>query len=131
MGEAEPGYKFLLENPGIFKDLLKFAACSALGQAFIFYMISSFDPLVCTTITTTRKVFSVLLSVFTKGHNLNGQGWAGIACACGGILGELEEKYSKGKEATKKKTDGDKKKDDSKKGDENKKNGANDENKKK
>merc|ERR1711920_788580 len=89
-----------------------------------------FDPLVCTTITTTRKVFSVLLSVFTKGHNLNGQGWAGIACACTGILGELEEKYSKSKEATKKKTDGDKKKDDKKKGDENKKNGTNDENKK-
>merc|ERR1711920_510001 len=90
-----------------------------------------FDPLVCTTVTWARKVFSVLLSVFTKGHNLNGQGWAGIACAIGGILGELEEKYSKGKHAAAKKTDGDKKKDETKKGNENKKNGTNDENKKK
>lgn len=97
MGELEPGYKFLVANPGISKDLMKFAACSALGQAFIFYTISSFDPLVCTTVTTTRKVFSVLLSIFTKGHQLNNQGWAGIAMACGGILGELEEKYSKSK----------------------------------
>merc|ERR1712187_290244 len=105
MGELEPGSKFLLQNQGIFSDILKFAACSAIGQAFIFYMISSFDPLVCTTVTTTRKVFSVLLSVFTKGHNLNGQGWAGIACACTGILGELEEKYSKSKKVSNGKKD--------------------------
>merc|ERR1712008_377318 len=73
----------------------------AVGQAFIFYTISSFDPLVCTTVTTTRKVFSVLLSIFTKGHQLNNQGWAGIAMACGGILGELEEKYSASKKSGK------------------------------
>eukprot|EP00928_Gymnodinium_smaydae_P017086 TRINITY_DN1650_c0_g1_i4.p1 TRINITY_DN1650_c0_g1~~TRINITY_DN1650_c0_g1_i4.p1 ORF type:complete len:366 (-),score=81.54 TRINITY_DN1650_c0_g1_i4:212-1240(-) len=101
-GELYPGYKFLLANPGIFKDIVKFAICSALGQAFIFYTISSFDPLVCTTVTTTRKVFSVLLSIFTKGHHLNTQGWAGIAMACGGILGELEEKYSASKKKVKK-----------------------------
>merc|ERR1711865_1142644 len=99
MGEAGPGYKFLSENPAIFKDILKFAACSACGQAFIFYTISKFDSLVCTTVTTTRKVFSVLYSILMKGHVLNEQGWAGIAMACGGILGELEEKYSEGKKA--------------------------------
>ena len=42
------------------------------------------------------KVF-VLLSIFLKGHALNTQGWAGIGVACLGILGELEEKYSKSK----------------------------------
>ena len=51
----------------------------------------------CTTVTTTRKIFSVLLSIFLKGHALNAQGWAGISVACLGILGELEEKYSKSK----------------------------------
>jgi len=97
LGEFAPGVKFLQENPGIFTDILKFSVCSALGQAFIFYTISTFDPLVCTTVTTTRKVFSVLLSIFTKGHALNTQGWAGICMACGGILSELQEKYSASK----------------------------------
>merc|ERR1712093_92766 len=92
MGEFKPGCVFLAENPGIFSQILQFAVCSAIGQAFIFYMISSFDPLACTTVTTTRKVFSVLLSIFTKGHQLNNQGWAGIAMACSGILGELQHK---------------------------------------
>jgi len=94
MGEYQPGLAFLQENPAIFQKILVFAACSACGQACIFFVISSFDPLVCATVTTTRKVFSVLLSVLTKGHSLNTQGWSGIGMACLGILGELEEKFS-------------------------------------
>lgn len=94
MGEYQPGFAFLQENPAILQKVLMFAACSACSQACIFFVISSFDPLVCATVTTTRKVFSVLLSVLTKGHSLNNQGWTGISMACLGILGELEEKFS-------------------------------------
>jgi UDP-galactose transporter B1 len=101
-GELEPGMAFLKKNPEVMCNVAWFAACSACGQAFIFFVISNFDPLVCTTVTTTRKVFSVLLSVFTKGHSLSGQGWSGISLACLGILGELEEKYSASKKKEKK-----------------------------
>mmetsp|Transcript_39263 Transcript_39263/g.117353 ORF Transcript_39263/g.117353 Transcript_39263/m.117353 type:complete len:318 (+) Transcript_39263:65-1018(+) len=96
-GEMGPGYRFCVENPEIFNSVLVFAACSAIGQAFIFYTISTFDPLVCTTVTTTRKVFSVLYSILMKGHHMNAQGWAGVSMACGGILLELEDKYSASK----------------------------------
>merc|ERR1712151_621819 len=102
-GEFGPGISFMSSNPAIFKDIVLFSICSAMGQGFIFFTISSFDPLVCTTVTTTRKVFSVLPSIFTKGHQLNAQGWSGIALACGGILGELEEKYSNQKKGDAKK----------------------------
>merc|ERR1712217_139943 len=87
---------------GILKDIVVFSICSAIGQGFIFFTISSFDPLVCTTVTTTRKVFSVLLSIFTKGHSMNAQGWTGIAMACLGILSELEDKFSKSKDVPEK-----------------------------
>jgi UDP-galactose transporter B1 len=73
---------------------VKFSACSAIGQSFIFYTVATFDPLVCSTVTTTRKIFSVLLSIFTKGHNLSSSGWAGISLAIGGILSEMQAKYS-------------------------------------
>lgn len=36
---------------------------SALGQNFIFLTIQLFDALVLTTVTTTRKFFTILLSV--------------------------------------------------------------------
>merc|ERR1712178_436979 len=101
IGEFTPGCEFLKNNPDIFIAIVKFAVCSAVGQAFIFYTISAFDPLVCTTVTTTRKVFSVLLSIFTKGHQLNGQGWGGISAACVGILGQLQQKYSESRNKSK------------------------------
>lgn len=93
-GEFQTGIKFCTENPVILEKILKFAVCSAIGQSFIFYTIANFDPLVCTTVTTTRKVFSVLLSIFINGHVLSPQGWGGLALASVGILAELMDKSS-------------------------------------
>lgn len=92
LGELNTGLAFCFANPVIFNKILKFALCSAVGQSFIFYTISNFDPLVCTTVTTTRKVFSVLLSIFLNGHAMSAQGWFGLSLASGGILAELADK---------------------------------------
>mmetsp|Transcript_11599 Transcript_11599/g.25924 ORF Transcript_11599/g.25924 Transcript_11599/m.25924 type:complete len:325 (-) Transcript_11599:85-1059(-) len=97
LGEVQSGMSFCLANPEIFVKIIKFAVCSAVGQSFIFYTIANFDPLVLSTVTTTRKIFSVLLSIFLKGHALSATGWSGIALACGGILSELQAKSSGGK----------------------------------
>lgn len=91
LGEAQSGIKFCSQNPILLNKIMRFALCSAVGQSFIFYTISNFNSLVCTTVTTTRKVFSVLLSIFLKGHAMNSQGWAGIAIASAGILSELSD----------------------------------------
>jgi UDP-galactose transporter B1 len=98
LGEATSGMAFCFANPVILDKILKFAVCSAVGQSFIFYTIANFEPLVCTTITTTRKVFSVLLSIFLNGHSMSAQGWGGIILASLGILSELQDKSSGGGE---------------------------------
>ena len=97
LGELQSGVAFLSANPEILNKIVKFAVCSAVGQSFIFYTIANFDPLVLSTVRTTRKIFSVLLSIFLKGHNLSMTGWSGIALACSGIMSELSEKASKNK----------------------------------
>lgn len=89
IGDLQSGIKFCLENPVVLEKILKFAVCSAVGQSFIFYTISEFNSLICTTVTTTRKVFSVLLSIFLNGHQLSPTGWAGIGTATLGILSEI------------------------------------------
>jgi len=89
LGEIQSGMAFCLDNPEILTKISYFALCSAVGQSFIFYTIANFDPLVLSTITTTRKIFSVLLSIFLKGHSLNLMGWSGIGMACCGIISEL------------------------------------------
>jgi UDP-galactose transporter B1 len=96
LNELTPGLKFCMDNPIILNKIIKFAVCSAVGQSFIFYTISNFDPLVCTTVTTTRKVFSVLLSIFINGHAMSKEGWAGIGLASAGIMSELLDKGGKG-----------------------------------
>jgi solute carrier family 35 (UDP-galactose transporter), member B1 len=92
LGELHTGAIYCLENPEIMSKIIKFAICSAVGQSFIFYTIANFDPLVLSTVTTTRKIFSVLLSIFLKGHSLSATGWSGITMACAGMLSELQDK---------------------------------------
>eukprot|EP00527_Entomoneis_sp_CCMP2396_P008164 CAMPEP_0198137778 /NCGR_PEP_ID=MMETSP1443-20131203/1238_1 /TAXON_ID=186043 /ORGANISM="Entomoneis sp., Strain CCMP2396" /LENGTH=329 /DNA_ID=CAMNT_0043799323 /DNA_START=304 /DNA_END=1293 /DNA_ORIENTATION=- len=94
LGEVQTGMAFCIANPEILNKIIKFALCSAVGQSFIFYVVSNFDPLVLSTVTTTRKIFSVLLSIFLKGHSLSVVGWSGIAMSCGGIISELQTKSS-------------------------------------
>ena len=96
LGELTSGMAFCSANPEIYSKIIKFAICSAVGQSFIFYTIANFDPLVLSTVTTTRKIFSVLLSIVLKGHPLSAMGWSGIGLSCGGILSELQSKM-KGK----------------------------------
>lgn len=105
LGELVSGTSFCLQNPEIMAKITKFAICSAVGQSFIFYTIANFDPLVLSTVTTTRKIFSVLLSIFLKGHALSLTGWSGIALACGGIVSELTEKMGSNSGHGKKKED--------------------------
>jgi len=93
-GQLFGGSAYLIANPEIMTKVMKFAACSAFGQSFIFYTISHFDPLVLSTVTTTRKIFSVLLSIFLKGHSLSSTGWLGICMACSGILSEMQSKLT-------------------------------------
>jgi len=100
LGEFTTGLLFCTKNPEILSAIVKFALCSAVGQSFIFYTIANFDPLILSTVTTTRKIFSVLLSIFLKGHSLSTTGWSGIALACVGILSEMQAKASKKKHAS-------------------------------
>mmetsp|Transcript_9848 Transcript_9848/g.18531 ORF Transcript_9848/g.18531 Transcript_9848/m.18531 type:complete len:396 (+) Transcript_9848:448-1635(+) len=100
-GDLVNGTRYCLQDPNICSLILKFCVCSAIGQSFIFYTIASFDPLVCSTITTTRKIVSVFLSIFYKGHVMNTQAWCGVFLACVGILSEVQAKFDRTKHAAK------------------------------
>ena len=94
LGDFASGMNYCSENPEVFSLIWRFSLCSAIGQSFIFYTVARFDPLVCGTVTTTRKIFSVLLSIFFKGHVVTFQGWCGLGLACAGILSEIYHKVT-------------------------------------
>merc|ERR1712028_82264 len=87
------GVAFVSANPELMVALAKFSACSAIGQSAIFFTMANFDPLVTTTVTTVRKIFSVLLDIVSRGHVLNEIQWSGVAICSLGVLGELQEKF--------------------------------------
>jgi UDP-galactose transporter B1 len=107
--EFEEATTYLTNNPALLEKLAYFAGCSAAGQSFIFYTISNFDSLTCTTVTTTRKVMSVLIAIFTDPtQSLSEIGWGGLGLATVGISMEIvekmEKKEDKGEQKEKKKT---------------------------
>jgi UDP-galactose transporter B1 len=89
MGEMKTGYAYCRANPAISSAIAKFAVCGAMGQACIFYTIANFDPVVCTAVTTTRKLMSVLISLADGEKSLNAMGKAGLGLASVGIMGEV------------------------------------------
>jgi UDP-galactose transporter B1 len=98
-GEIRSGPTYLMNNPGIAWNVIMSCICSAAGQCFVFYVIACFDPLVCTTITTTRKMFTVLFSISFKGHVLSQVGCFGLVLAVSALLVEVEGKLSKFRKA--------------------------------
>lgn len=94
---------FLSRHPEALKHVLGFAACGAVGQLFIFYTLSRFSSLLLVTVTVTRKMLTMLLSVFWFGHSLSGGQWLGISLVFGGIGAEavVQRSEKKAKEQAK------------------------------
>lgn len=69
---------FLSTHPSAIWPLAQYALLGGLGQLFIFETISHFGSLTLVMVTVTRKLFTMLLSVFVFGHSLTLGQWSGI-----------------------------------------------------
>lgn len=76
-GELFEFIAFASRYPYVLVNLALLAITGALGQLFIFIMVSSFGPLACSVVTTTRKFFTVLFSVIFFGNVLTSRQWLG------------------------------------------------------
>ncbi|KOS17121.1 UDP-galactose transporter -like protein 1 [Escovopsis weberi] len=84
-GELNAALDFMRRYPAVWKDVLGFAACGAFGQVFIFYTLSTFSSVLLVTVTVTRKMFTMILSVVAFGHRLSQMQWLGVGLVFGGI----------------------------------------------
>ncbi|CAG8469370.1 9684_t:CDS:1 [Diversispora eburnea] len=71
--------------PNVIKDILLFSLCGAIGQCFIFYALENFGSFFLVTTTVTRKLFTILLSVFCFNHELNWGQWVAVGLVFLGI----------------------------------------------
>ncbi|TRX90803.1 hypothetical protein FHL15_008382 [Xylaria flabelliformis] len=87
-GELEEALAFMARHPSVWSDILGFAACGAVGQVFIFYTLSTFSSVLLVTVTVTRKMFTMMLSVVAFGHRLTHMQVLGVGLVFGGIGAE-------------------------------------------
>ncbi|KAF8914905.1 UDP-galactose transporter [Mucidula mucida] len=76
---------FIRAHPSIITPLLQFSITGALGQLFIFETLQHFGSLTLVTITLTRKLFTMLLSVVVYKHSLTPGQWLGAGIVFAGI----------------------------------------------
>lgn len=88
-GEGKEFIVFALKYPELFGHLASLALAGAIGQLFIFMMVSGFGPLPCSVVTTTRKFFTVLFSVLFFGNTLSGRQWFGTFLVFSGLFADM------------------------------------------
>lgn len=80
---------FMLSLDGeIWKYLFTYAVCGAVGQCFIFFTLEQYGSLVLIMITVTRKMISMVLSIFVFHKKVTPVQWIGIGIVFGGITWE-------------------------------------------
>lgn len=102
------GYLILLDRPQvdaarlmlsldgvIWRYLLTYAVCGALGQCFIFFTLEKYGSLMLVMITVTRKMISMVLSILVFNKKVMPLQWLGIAIVFGGISWEAVCKRAK------------------------------------
>ena len=102
--EFSSALEFINSHPSVVVPLIQFSLTGALGQLFIFETLQHFGSLtlvsvplshllfpadvshfVCRTITLTRKMFTMMLSVVVYNHKLTIGQWLGAAIVFAGI----------------------------------------------
>jgi UDP-galactose transporter B1 len=90
--ELATALSFIATYPAVLKDILGFSLAGALGQLFIFDTLQHYGSLTLVTVTVTRKLFTMLLSVLVYRHALNWGQWAGVGLVFAAIGLEAQHK---------------------------------------
>lgn len=86
--ELQQAHHFTTQHPRVIGDIALFALCGAFGQLAIFHTLERFGSLLLVTVTLTRKMFTMLLSVLWFNHPLTPGQYLGVALVFGGISAE-------------------------------------------
>ena len=90
--EFSAALRFCMAHPTIVYDILLFCFCGAAGQTFVYFLLESSGSIALVTVTVTRKLFSILLSVAFFGHQVSAGQLLGISLVFAGIVYEEKMK---------------------------------------
>ena len=87
--------QFCQQHPEAAWDIFFYCLCGAVGQNFIFLTISRFGSLTNTTITTTRKFVSIVVSSLLSGNPLSPIQWGSVVMVFSGLSYQIYLKWQK------------------------------------
>ena len=76
-----------------------------IGQISIYYIVANFKQHIFPLIATTRKILTVILSIFLFSHDVNMMQWIAIGIVFSGMFYELYEELSHEKHKDEKQVD--------------------------
>lgn len=89
-----PALEFFKNYPSVLGDLLLASVLQVVGQICIYYVVANFKQHVFPMISTTRKIITVIASIFYFGHYINQWQWVSIGIVFVGMFYELYEELS-------------------------------------
>lgn len=93
--ELMSAFQFVRLYPAILMDIVGLGVCSAVGQYFIYYVLDHLGPVTLSIATTSRKFFTILLSLVVFRHVLSLQQWLGVGLVFAGLLWMISMKAKK------------------------------------
>ena len=88
-GEAAEAYHMVMHCPLLKYDILLFCVCASIGQVILFKLMKEFGSLVWVTVSITRQLCTIVLSVVIFGHKINTYQWLGVALVFIGLAVEV------------------------------------------
>ena len=83
--------------------ILGIGVLQVFGQISIYYIVSNFKQHIFPLISTTRKILTVIISIFVFQHDVNGYQWLAIIIVFIGMFYEFYEELKHQKEKDDKK----------------------------
>lgn len=88
-GQLLDSLAFMQRHPESIAHALGFALCGTIAQVTIFRALALLGAYTTSTITLSRKFFSILLSTLVYRHTLSAMQWAGIGAVFCGLAGQM------------------------------------------
>ena len=93
-GEVSQQLRFCYRHPAVIVDLLLVSVLQVVGQISIYYVVGNFKQHMFPLISTTRKVLTILLSIFIYDHKIVPLQWVAILLIFGGLIYEVVDEIS-------------------------------------
>jgi UDP-galactose transporter B1 len=87
--ELSQAYAIISQCEELRYDIFIFCLCASVGQFLVFSVMKEFGSLVWVTVSITRKLVTILISVFAFNHAISSTQWFGVVLVFAGMCLEV------------------------------------------